>query len=119
MTREEFISIINYNPEWFTFNFLPKTFLDEQIKLYLKGDDLDIEHYKWAAYSYILAHEDFGNIDRLKEFMQVINHDPNEHLYKGAVSALISNRILIKEILPSLGYVRFENNAKIMAKLGK
>ena len=117
MTKAAFISTIQSNKEWFTLQFLPDSFLEHQIELYQQGDDLDIEHYKWAAYHFILANEDLSDINRLKEFIQVIENDPNEHLYKGAVTILINDGILTKELLPLLKSTRIESNVKLMQRL--
>lgn len=78
---------------------------------------MDIAHYKWAAYKEVLANEEFTDLNRLKQFMKLINNDPDEHLYKGAVSELIFRKLLTEDILLEVGPVRFANDKKIMDKL--
>lgn len=102
MTTEEFIAIIDYNQEWFSFNFIPDEFIQLQMNEWESSGDHNIEHYKWGAYQYILSTEDFSKIDRLNQFIQLIENDPNEHLYKGALSILASQGHISKDRLSSI-----------------
>jgi hypothetical protein len=117
MNISEFIEKIGYNQEWLDFGFLSQDFIARQLSDYIKSNDMDIAHYKWAAYKEVLANEEFTDLNRLKQFMKLINNDPDEHLYKGAVSELIFRKLLTEDILLEVGPVRFANDKKIMDKL--
>ena len=117
MNKVDFIKIIGYNEEWFSLKFLPTKFVDNQIKDFINIESSDIEQYKWAGYRYVLDNEDFSKLERLKEFMLLIENDPNEHLYKGAVSELINKKIITADKLQKLGIVRFSSDKKIMDKI--
>lgn len=117
MTKEEFIEKIEYNQEWLEYGFLPISFIEEQIDTWLTSGDRDIEHYKWAGYQYIFTHENFSDKKRLEEFFVLIENDPNDHLYKGAVTRLIQDHIVDLQIFRGLGKTRFSDDQKIWKKL--
>ena len=83
------IELFEYNKEWFDFKFIDYKFVMNQLERYESCDDKCIEHYKWGAYLYVLEHETFKESKRKKEFLQLIENDPNEYLGRGAVSNLI------------------------------
>lgn len=89
MKIQTWIERCEYNNEWFEFDFIDEAFLKSQIKTYEETGDNDIEHYKWAAYVKILNEVDFTKKTKLKQFFQLIENDPNEHLFRGAVRELI------------------------------
>lgn len=117
MRSKEFIEKIEYNKEWFDYEFLPDSFIELQIKTWLESEDHNIEHYKWAGYRHIMENEDLSDFNRLKEFVTLINNDPNEHLYKGAIADLIRGKIIDDKVFNRLGQTRFSDDPKMLNKL--
>ncbi len=118
MEYNEFINIIGYNKEWFEYNFLPKSFIEKQVNLWEDGTVKNVEHYKWAGYRFIIENEDLTKIERLNQLIDVVENDPNEHLYKGLISDLIRDKIITKKIFLGLGKKRFSEDKTILNKLG-
>ena len=88
-----------YNQEWFAYKFISDEMFQRQIETYKSSVDKNLEHYKWAAYKNALSQEDFTVQNRLAEFLELIENDPNEHLFKGAVSQLILSGIINKDTM--------------------
>ncbi len=82
-------NLFQYNSEWFEFNFINQEFLETQLKIFTESENKDIEHYKWSAYIKVVKEENFKLKERKIEFLKLIEHDPNEHLWKGAIAILI------------------------------
>ena len=83
-----------YSAEWTEFGFIDVAFVQEQARTFELGSDHELEHYKWAGYRRLLATTDFSAKSRWREFVQLIEADPNEHLFRGAVGELLDmNRI--------------------------
>ncbi len=106
-----------YNQEWFIYKFISDEMFQQQIETYKLGKDTDIEHYKWAAYKYILAEEDFSNKNRLKQFLELVENDPNEHLFKGAISKLIISEVINKDSILLFPQSRIWSVQSILKKL--
>ena len=117
MTIEAFIELIGYNEEWFTLEFIPLTFVEQQRVEYLEGEDTNIQHYKWGAYRYFLAEEDFSDEKRVLDFIQLIENDPNEHLYKGALNELLDAKIIDPHFLLQFKDARFMTQASVLKRL--
>ncbi|MDW3194466.1 MAG: hypothetical protein R8G66_18965 [Cytophagales bacterium] len=117
MTPDEFVEIIQYNEEWFLLGFLPQGVIQQQMEEWSISNDRNIEHYKWGAYRYILDNEDFKNKDRLLAFVQLMESDPNEHLYKGAIHSLIEIHGVYPKTLAEFGGERISNNPVILKML--
>lgn len=84
---------IGYDHEWEY--FVPQEFFQQQLEIYQQekrdGAVINKEHYKWAAYRYILEHHDLSSIENWSSFVDLIHADPDEHLFKGVVSELINS----------------------------
>lgn len=117
MTRDEFVDLIQYNEEWFSLGFLSEDIIMLQMQEWSTSSDHNIEHYKWGAYRYILDNEDFKNEERLLAFVQLMESDPNEHLYKGAIKSLIDFHDVSPKTLADLGGERISNNPAILKML--
>ena len=84
--------LFGYTDEWFHYGFIDCTFVNEQAKAFSDSTNDDTEIFKWAAYLDILAREALTTDKRRKEFLELIDSDPNEHLWKGAITKLIEER---------------------------
>ena len=80
-----------YTDEWFRYEFIDCSFVSEQAKDLANSPGHDIEEFKWTAYLQILSRESFDTTKRKKEFLDVIDNDPNEHLWKGAITKLLED----------------------------
>ena len=89
---ELFIKKVGYQNEWFDLSFIDLQIVKDQLKDYLTNPNEDFEPYKWSSYSYIVKNEDFKNPKRLDQFIQLIDSDPNPHIYKGAITILLSKK---------------------------
>jgi hypothetical protein len=86
---EHWMDVFGYTPEWLDCGFIDIAFVRRQAAQYREGEDRDVEHYKWAAYRHILGSADFSSRHRWREFLRVIEADPNEHLFRGAIAELL------------------------------
>lgn len=100
--KDDFIKAVGYNQEWFEFGFLTEDFLAMQKAVYETGENLDPKHFKWTAYGFVLRNEKFEDPDRLRQFVEVMKNDPDEHLYIRAVVNLIRKKIITKERFETL-----------------
>lgn len=80
-----------YTAEWFELKFIDDAFVREQAVRFEQGADRDVSHYKWAAYRHVLASTDFSDRARWREFVRVIEADPDEHLFRGALAELLDS----------------------------
>ncbi len=85
--------LFEYTDEWFRYGFIDCTFVNEQAKTFADSTNDDTEEFKWSAYLHILARERFTTNQRRTEFLELIDSDPNDHLWKGAIAKLIEERI--------------------------
>jgi hypothetical protein len=85
------MAVFGYTQEWTDLEFIDIAFVREQAAQFERGPDRDIEHYKWAAYRRILDNTDFSNQERWREFVRLIEADPNENLYRGALAELLDS----------------------------
>ena len=108
-----------YNKEWFSYKFITDEMFQQQIETYKSGIDKDLEHYKWNAYRNALSQEDFTNQNRLKQFLELIENDPNEHLFKGAISELILSGIINKNSIVLFPESRIWKVKSILNKIEK
>ncbi|HAA16777.1 MAG TPA: hypothetical protein DCE41_35725 [Cytophagales bacterium] len=114
---QDFIDTVGYTEVWFALDFLPLSFVERQREEFKTGEDTHVEHYKWAGYSYVLEHEDFSDLKRLRQFMQLIQEDPNEHLPKGALAGLIRAGLLTRDNYKEVGLGIYEQDPLIRRKL--
>ncbi len=77
---EKWKASFGYTDEWFHPGFLTRVFLEAQARNFQQGGEHDIEHFKWAAYRYILERNAFTSRDRFDQFICLVEADPNEHL---------------------------------------
>jgi hypothetical protein len=85
------MAFFGYSQEWIDLEFIDIAFVREQAARFERGPDRDIEHYKWAAYRRVLENSDFSNRERWREFVRLIEADPNEHLYRVALAELLDS----------------------------
>lgn len=97
MTIEDLKSTVGYSEDWS--QFLDESFFKAQLNTFLSSSDEDVDHYKWAAYKEILENHDLSKEREWKGFVQLINNDSNDHLFKGAISELIESGKLSKTSL--------------------
>ena len=99
MTLEAFKGEIGYTVAWDL--FVPESFFLTQLAEYLAcqaaGELIHKEHYRWASYRYILGHHDVAAPEHWDRFVDLIEADPDPHLFKGAISALLEARVLRRE----------------------
>lgn len=112
MSIENFKEYVGYGRCWDL--FLDSGFYRRQYDEYIKRGDQDKEHYKWSAYSYIIENYDLTDSPTWRKFVNVVNHDDNEHLYKGAISRLLENGILTVSALKSCDSTRIKSFKKVI-----
>jgi hypothetical protein len=84
-------NLFGYTGHWFVFGFLDDEFVRQQADTWRSAEDRDVSHYKWAAYRKVLSHFDFSDREVFRAFVRVMEADPDEHLYKGAVADLLDH----------------------------
>ncbi|MEM9351947.1 MAG: hypothetical protein AAGA92_02950 [Planctomycetota bacterium] len=88
---EHWKSHFGYTSHWFDLGFLTDDFVARQALEYETGPNKDVEHYKWAGYLEALSQVTHESQSRFRDFMGVLEADPNEHLPKGAIAYLLDN----------------------------
>ena len=93
LPSDDWKSKFGYTSHWFIYGFMDDSFLSKQIAKYQRGEDDDISHYKWAAYQHVLTTIDLTDRARIREFILLMEADPDEHLYKGAITHLVNQGV--------------------------
>ncbi len=52
------LDILRYHADWLEYGFLEADLLYKQIAIYQSGEDDNTEHYRYAAFRYVLAARD-------------------------------------------------------------
>ena len=115
MTISEFRAAVGYSEEWD--QFLDSRFYQQQLSHYLTSGPQDYEHYKWAGYLYITEQFDFTQQAVWQKLVALIENDINEHLFKGAISALIEKEVLTRDMLAGCGSDKILQFKKVQALL--
>ena len=118
MTCDEWCEKVGYTTHWLDFGWIDEEFLKRQIQEHLRSQDENFEHYKWAAYRHVLTSQDFSKEQVLDRFVEVMESDPNEHLFVGALSELIFKGFINEDFVAKHKNSRVLKPKSIRKKLG-
>ena len=115
MQLKDFKSAMGYNQQWDV--FLDSSFYKQQLSAYVAAGSQDAEHYKWAAYLHILELHDITQKVVWEKFVALIDNDHNEHLFKGAISALLEQGKITREMLEGCRSAKISQLKKVQVFL--
>lgn len=86
--------VLNYSDLWFKFGFLTEKELDEQIKIFEKGEDTSTEHYRYKSFRKFLSSRKKFTEDEIDKYLQLAKIDEDEIMAGAAIVGLLSHREL-------------------------
>lgn len=83
------LNLLGYNPLWIKHGFIDKTLLSQQVFEFLKGHDINTEHYRYAGFRHwINSHTAFSDTE-VTNFITLVTKDPDPVMSASAALDLL------------------------------
>lgn len=69
---------LEYTPKWFEYQLITEELLEQQLETFRKGEDLNTEHYRYAALlKWLEGHPQISDAE-LHQVLEVLQADPDQ-----------------------------------------